>query len=715
MSLKESFDKTKRTLTQEAYNLDPGKYPISLEGTREEQIRAAKALDVLMQSAMGRELVEQAGRIGYKVHITPLEGAGGFCVPRTKTVQVNSNARPERDILVLAHELRHAWQNNNHLFSNYAVDDLKAIHIKNRAMEADANAVSALVVHQLKVKGYTKVFEDSAKSDSCVRNFSDAFNKTKSEEKAMQAAFTGWYKNESTKDFYDKYYFVDGWGKHTDYNLKGMSFSRSLDSADYMRKISSIGGKSYMSGQDPLLLEKEPCYDISKKAKKALEQYFARYEQVTGKVVDKSCLDIPVRGGVATKALKMQQVKKRGLVGDFGYSSVKDTLNSMGNSLNSVAGRANDSLNRASDKVEKNLVRLTGKTAASLRGLGSKAVSSLDAVAERAIKRVSDGAAAFVEAGKDILRAPSLVKAWNSTARGIKKFLKMPLEYDAGGVKFYSTDFNVDKVRNTVSRLAKSEDGKKLLESAHKDKIKINSERNGFSMPLGMFSIAQKEVTLNTSFSEAKAVSTLAHELRHGQQKADWSKDGSPAVCVAVSNTQEADAQVTALKCAWQLGLDGDVEPFNEFSAKYPEMTKAFTDSQKKGHSLNKSLTSAFDAWFKDEPRKERYDAETLKMYNSMDEFNRLDYKSSSPTMKDIVDHYCGCDGSNYFVGNYNKPDYMKVSSRLLEAFEKTQGADKEQPLKKQAGLNKLRQNSLKSYNGSIQDILIKQQQYLEL
>lgn len=267
----------------------------------------------------------------------------------------------------------------------------------------------------------------------------------------------------------------------------------------------------------------------------------------------------------------------------------------------------------------------------------------------------------------------TLKQIWQSVFKSNKtntvKSLPVAAEYEVEGMKFYSNSNqeSVEKLKEIILRASKADDFKKVLENAHKEKYTIDflSGMEG----CGWFCLPDKEVALNPSILSAKLVSTLTHELRHGQQKVQKKRYSSPLSCVAENDIVEAEAQAFTAKCMWQLKEKGDAEPWNVFAERYPSVANTFADSKNKNEPENETMTKTFDAWFLDS-YKDRYDKITVTDYNVAASAGNFDNKAGNPTIKELIDKYCGCDGNNYFVGDYNNPNYGCVDPDTLVFLE---------------------------------------------
>ncbi|MGD9638935.1 MAG: DUF6782 family putative metallopeptidase [Alphaproteobacteria bacterium] len=309
--LQDVFNK-KRADIKDVNVFDASKYPIKIKGNAQQKKKAGEALDVLMQSETGKKLVENAASYGYVIAAKPLEDVCGYCISSSKTVLLNYNKSSEDVIATLAHELRHVEQGHRGLFADLETDNIKSQVIKERATEADADVMMSVVLYELKEKGHIGIFEKNLQEEMALVAFDKEINNSGNIEKAKAAAFKGWYGNKVINDWYDNYYFVDGFQKDEDPEImKLRAFSASTNPSEYLLKLCEIDGKNYMSGEDKNILNKGKFIEISREAKENLDKYFVEHQRVTWRPADTSYQNLPIRGEEQSVSALVLMAKKQ--------------------------------------------------------------------------------------------------------------------------------------------------------------------------------------------------------------------------------------------------------------------------------------------------------------------------------------------------------------------------------------------------------------------
>lgn len=232
---------------------EPYIYPY-LQGTEYEKKEMTKALNVLRQSAVGRELLEDAEKHQTTIGFEHMVSAHGSYNDESNLVLIQSSSNSDRVIATLAHELRHAQQFQRGVLLNSMKDAPKNYLHCQSAIEADASATACLVSWQLKEKGFPAPYTHL---QTDYKELAIPFEKEMSSpagtpEKALKAAFKGWFNDLWKREAYEKNYI-----KNYEYNKnkakmseRETAFSRAVPIADNVAKFALLDGKPYLSKKE---------------------------------------------------------------------------------------------------------------------------------------------------------------------------------------------------------------------------------------------------------------------------------------------------------------------------------------------------------------------------------------------------------------------------------------------------------------------------------
>lgn len=175
-----------------------------------------------------------------------------------------------------------------------------------------------------------------------------------------------------------------------------------------------------------------------------------------------------------------------------------------------------------------------------------------------------------------------------------------------------------ERLYDTIRTLQKSETGRQLLADAEKygTTLALRSLKGSH----GSFTDDERLILINEDSNENRAVTTLAHELRHSQQfqngvllsaYADRPKDYLQSQGVI-----EADANVIACQVGWELQKAGIPEPLAELKKEDRDVVSAFVAEAEKGGVENGTAhAKAFYAWFDDLSLRECYEKNYLRNF----------------------------------------------------------------------------------------------------
>lgn len=171
-----------------------------------------------------------------------------------------------------------------------------------------------------------------------------------------------------------------------------------------------------------------------------------------------------------------------------------------------------------------------------------------------------------------------------------------------------------DKLTRCISRMAQSETGRALLDTAAEYGVRVALKDN--HIYYGDFDRETKKVTIEGKSSDGALIEILAHELRHGWQDRhgfDSSFELPPSDNVIINRLIEADAEAVANQVAWELKEQGYNKPwlhairnksYQDVAQAYRKEAEADPDAVRDGRALR----AAFDQWFKKPTRRHGYD-----------------------------------------------------------------------------------------------------------
>lgn len=113
----------------------------------DEKIDTVKA--EMRQSKFGRMILNWAEKNNTDILMDPQADGHGSYTVGSNTVLLNPNRTIQELTIVLAHELRHAWQDHQNLIPSQSMDDPKIYAAQVRFIEADAFAYSFITAYDL--------------------------------------------------------------------------------------------------------------------------------------------------------------------------------------------------------------------------------------------------------------------------------------------------------------------------------------------------------------------------------------------------------------------------------------------------------------------------------------------------------------------------------------------------------------------------------------
>ena len=219
-----------------------------------------RLVNELRRSPTGAWLLDEAQKAGIRIVYDNKTDYAGYYDRDLKLVAVEAplttrgNLRRGIDrgylLLTLAHELRHAWQDQQGAFLQETHWRPRDAILLNRLIEADAEAISAQVAHELNLTGDPRAW-NSSKGDyedmhRVYRKALKADPAAANDGRAMRAAFDQWFLQRPRVEFYDMS-ILDAW-EETLRKAPGVPFTATKPQADFMAKLGHVPGyPNYLS------------------------------------------------------------------------------------------------------------------------------------------------------------------------------------------------------------------------------------------------------------------------------------------------------------------------------------------------------------------------------------------------------------------------------------------------------------------------------------
>ncbi|MCQ2914314.1 MAG: hypothetical protein MJ247_03870 [Alphaproteobacteria bacterium] len=265
--------------------------------------RMIRLINTIAQySPIGKELLEQAQKDGYKMMMIGASGWSGQVMKDEKMLMLNSVESDNYLVEVMSHECRHIQQfarNVPFTTEEYTIKDGIRLH---RAKEADCEATGAAVAHQVSVNaGLPEVWESfKAERKEIAQGFENACkDKTNPEvsHEMLQGAFNGWYKEPQLQELYETGYVLNGLCNSV-YNEKvpfDKVFQKKTTSAQIVKTVCADNkGGCYWEENLNVLNEPEKCL-INDSSMYRINQVLCGMEKLGGKPQDYSHMDMPRR------------------------------------------------------------------------------------------------------------------------------------------------------------------------------------------------------------------------------------------------------------------------------------------------------------------------------------------------------------------------------------------------------------------------------------
>lgn len=226
-----------------------------LAGTPEEQKYLAETVSRVASSRLGREILEDAARQGYTLHLEDLgKSTLGTCSACSKRIVLSSRQSSDSHVITLAHEARHAGQMARGAVSGYdETFSFKTQMPHKRLMEADAVAVSIVVGEELAAAGDRRPVNAAAeKYDKMVDAYESSINAGKTQKEALTACMLSWYDFTARKMAYEEDHLMqpmrDGY-----YAMNDTGVFRPLSLRKSIGTICTFDGGSYFTEREAVL------------------------------------------------------------------------------------------------------------------------------------------------------------------------------------------------------------------------------------------------------------------------------------------------------------------------------------------------------------------------------------------------------------------------------------------------------------------------------
>ncbi|MEM6902185.1 MAG: DUF6782 family putative metallopeptidase, partial [Pseudomonadota bacterium] len=214
----------------------------------------------------------------------------------------------------------------------------------------------------------------------------------------------------------------------------------------------------------------------------------------------------------------------------------------------------------------------------------------------------------------------------------------------------------VDAMQRYMGILSQSESGRALVELA--EEMGIQFAIDSQSGVYGYYSPTENVIGINPMAGDAKAVGTLAHELRHAWQFKNGfhtKLEQSPKDNIWMMRVMEADAEANSVKVAAELAEAGYPQVLQaHLQSEYGDEVMAFMHQVEKDPEALKdgrAQRAVFDQWFSRTARRAAYDQQSIE-YLEVFSF-ALDHNKKTQGFDEVKTEWlrgigAQPDGSNY-------------------------------------------------------------------
>ena len=255
---------------------------------------------IARNSPFGRAVLEDAAKDGYTLIMENQEDSCGFCDKGSKIIALNPQLSDSLLVATLAHESRHAQQFSRGAEDRFGVFNVKSEIMYTRAMEADAETAAAATCHEIRVNsGNAGPWNDfSADSVIIAAGFMAAAPSKDApiNDKMLQGAFNGWYKDVPMMEAYEEGYIVDVMREAAKGPKEAMpAYDQKANSEEIVNLFcSNAEGKCYWADK-PQVLEERDKLSIAAGTYNSAKMFFNVRKMKTGKEPDSSLEEMKVR------------------------------------------------------------------------------------------------------------------------------------------------------------------------------------------------------------------------------------------------------------------------------------------------------------------------------------------------------------------------------------------------------------------------------------
>lgn len=254
--------------------------------------------EIAKNSPLGKSVLEEAAKAGYKLQLKSMPNAKGFTSPSNKAIALNSQFSEKALISTLVHECRHASQFEKGYTCEFEQYTFKTGVMLSKCMEADAQAVAAGTC--LEYAGSTgskaPLNAMSMNAEKVVSNVSAFVQKGQkiADENVLKAAFDGWYENPSIVRAYEKQYQINPILRQKNGEKMG-SYSKAISSKEIVSALCTDSRGVCYWNSNLNVLEKESKLTVGSDVVETAKEFFEQKTKETGTKYDDSYKTLPTK------------------------------------------------------------------------------------------------------------------------------------------------------------------------------------------------------------------------------------------------------------------------------------------------------------------------------------------------------------------------------------------------------------------------------------
>ena len=276
---------------------------LDLKGSKQEQKRLASLINRIAKSSpLGKSVLEDAAKAGYSLSFEFQLYSYGYCVSKDdeKTIVLSPRFSDKKLISALAHEGRHAQQHANGVDNDFGKRNVKSELMYYRAMEADAETVSAATCFEMSQKGDADPWTDFRWSKPHIAEPFEYGSKDRISDDTLQESFRGWFRNDSMKTMYERAYLLAPMeNAMLECKEKDMPYDKDVSSAEVLKLFCRKEDKKSCYFQDNLTaLDGRMMTDLSNATVQHADRFFSVRKMRTGQEPDDSYKTLRVRDNI---------------------------------------------------------------------------------------------------------------------------------------------------------------------------------------------------------------------------------------------------------------------------------------------------------------------------------------------------------------------------------------------------------------------------------